>query len=290
MKLLAHLMCVAIALSGCVSITNPGQRIPALAPASAPTDAVGDTYVFSDGFVHQVLDVQGDQVTWVLGPAGILAQRSQDFFIPPHRWEHEGVQYSFEETHREGNIWPMKEGRKLTVSGRLTVEQPLGKQTFDQTWTCAIPQSERVQLTAGRFDTFVVDCARTSETGAHWQRRRFNYSPDLGHTVRIIEEMRAWAYPSYVFKQRDLTTFYTRVNKSYLEAFHQALSSAPSGQVFVHPDKSEDYRVELRSTYTTGKDKTCREVRVFEKKQATYTAHYCFTQGWWSLASIKTMP
>ncbi len=144
MKLLPSFVCVAIALSGCASINNPGQRIPPLAPASAPKDTIGDTYVFSDGLVHQVLAVLDDQVTWALGPAGILVQQSQDFFTPPRQWEHEGVQYSFEETHREGDIWPMKEGRKLIVSGRLTVDQPSGKQTFDQTWTCTVPQSERV--------------------------------------------------------------------------------------------------------------------------------------------------
>jgi hypothetical protein len=290
MKLQPLFVCMAIALSGCASINNPGQRIPPLAPASAPKDNVGDTYVFSDGFVHQVLAVRGDQVTWALGPAGILARRSQDFFTPPQQWEHEGIQYSFEETHRDGDIWPLKEGRKLIVSGRLTVDQPSGKQSFDQTWTCTVPQSERVQLATGRFDTFVVDCSRTSDTGAHWQRRRFNYAPSLGHAVRTIEEMRAWGYPGYVFKQRDLTNFYTQVSKSYLDAFHQALSSTPSGQVFVHPEKGEDFYIELRSTYTTGKDRTCREVRVFEQKQAKHTAHYCFTQGWWSLASIKTTP
>lgn len=276
-----------IVLAGCTSIENPGKRIPALSQATRPAYTVGDTYLYSDGYVEEVVSIQPHHITWALGPAGVLVTRSSNFFDPTIQWKLDNITYKADLSSRSGSLWPMHEGIDETLHAQITVEHKNGNQTFDQRWTCSVPQSERIQLRSGGFDTFVVECQRQSESGAHWQRRRFNYAPEIGHYVRVIEEMKAHGYPGYVFKQRDLVYFQNKKSQEFISKFQTALTTVVSGHSFSLTDNGHVYKFELLSTSTNTENLLCRTLRVEDAFQALSKAQYCLQSGYWAIRTLS---
>lgn len=274
-------------LTACASIENPGKKIAAIPPADIRSNQVGDTYVYSDDFTEEVISIEPHQVTWALGPTSIVAVRSTNFFDPTLKWQLDGITYKFEPSSKSGSLWPLHEMASETLVGQLVVEHKNGVQSFDQQWTCKVTHSEHLQLKTGEYDTFVVDCHRQSDTGAHWQRRRFNYAPSLGHPVRIIEEMRAHGYPGYVFKQRDLVYFRHGLPSDFTTSFQTALSTHHSGQVFSYERDDMRYRAELVSTSMSDSGLLCRELNVHDEHALDYSAWYCLTAGKWTLKELK---
>ena len=274
-------------LTGCSSIENPGKKIADLASAPMPAYKAGDTFVYNDGYSEQVLSVAVNEVSWALGPTATVVTRTPNFFDPPLKWELEQTKYQFIKSSRLGSLWPMQKGAKESLSGQMTTENRNSVQSFDQRWDCDVTHSEQIKLSVGSFNTFVVDCKRQSESGAHWQRRRFNYAPSLGHYVRVIEEMRAYGYPGYVFKQRDLMYYRTKNSDNFISTFQHALGTLSSGQSFTADNNGFIYKAELKSTSMNESKMICRELQVTDERSKNYLADYCLTNGAWSIRALK---
>jgi hypothetical protein len=76
--------------------------------------------------------------------------------------------------------------------------------------------TERVSVTAGTFDSYVISCKRYSDDGRTWRAtRRFYYAPDLGHYVIREDNYRnrsnkkrqlvSYGFNSTVLPQKDQT-------------------------------------------------------------------------------------
>lgn len=283
MRRLLALAIVVSTIAGCASIENPGKKIPEINSAPLHSYSLGDTFVFSDGYTETVIATSPTEVTWALGPSPTTAVRSVNFFDPTIKWKWDGMSYRFEKSSRTGALWPMREGLEQSLAGQLIVDHRNGSQSFDQQWTCRVTHSERLQLKVDSFDTFVVDCKRQSESGAHWQRRRFNYDPTLGHYVRVVDEMKAHGYPGYVFKQRDLVYFRTGSSENYTSAFQKALSTLSSGEVFTYESNGAAYKAELKTSSMSEAGVLCRSIDVQDEQSANYSAEYCLTDSIWTL-------
>jgi hypothetical protein len=287
MKRMLLITATLSALAGCASIENPGKKIPAIPSAPINTYSVGDAFVYSDGYVEEVISTSPNEISWALGPMATVATRTVNFFDPTIHWQMSGSTYKFAKSSQAGSLWPMQEGAAESLIGQMTVEHRNGSQSFDQTWSCNVSHSERLDLSSGSFDTFVVDCRRQSESGAHWQRRRFNYAPTLGHYVRVIEEMRAHGYPGYVFKQRDLVYYRVKNSVQFTSTFQKSLGTLNSGQSFDAENNGLTYTAEIRSTSMNEAQIVCRELQVRDERSESYRADYCLTSGFWSLRSMK---
>lgn len=287
MKKVILSLAVLSGVAGCASIENPGKKISALEQAPLQTYSVGDAFVYSDGYTEEVIATSPIEVTWALGPASTVVTRTTNFFDPPLKWKLGDTSYKFVKSARSGTLWPMHEGAAESLTGQLSVEHRNGIQPFDQKWDCGVTHSEQLKLSIGSFDTFVVDCKRQSESGAHWQRRRFNYAPNLGHYVRVIEEMRAHGYPGYVFKQRDLIYFRSKNSKSFTSKFQEALGSLGSGQSFAADNNGHTYKAEIQTTSMSDSEMICRSLQVVDERSLSYLAEYCLTNGIWSIRNLN---
>ena len=287
MRIFTALAFVLLSVAGCVSIENPGKKIPEINTASIHSYGLGDNFVFSDGYTETVIAIAPNEVTWALGPSPTSVVRSVNFFDPTIRWKLDGMSYKFEQASRTGALWPMREGLEQMLSGQLTVDHRNGSQSFDQKWTCGVSHSERIHLKLGSFDTFAVDCMRQSDSGAHWQRRRFNYAPAIGHYVRVIEEMKAHGYPGYVFKQRDLVYFRIGNSADFTSAFQKAMNTLSSGQVFSYENNGLTYKAEFQSSSMSEAGIMCRTLDVQDEHLLSYSTDYCLIDSVWSLTKMQ---
>jgi hypothetical protein len=99
---------------------------------------------------------------------------------------------------------------------------------LSRTWTCAVEGTERVSVTAGTFDSYVIACKRYSDDGRTWRAtRRFYYAPDLGHYVIREDNYRnrsnkkrqlvSYGFNRTVLPQKDQTTLNRKLQMALTE-------------------------------------------------------------------------
>ena len=283
----------ALVVSGCASIDNPGVAIAPMAAAGLPSYAVGDLYVYSDGYIEEVLGTSGDRVQWALGHGGVVADKKVDFTHPALHWSHAGVDYGFHETSVTGALWPLRVGASVTIRGAQTAQAPEQSgqvESYDEQWRCSVPGAERLTLSAGVFDTFVVDCERRSASGAHWQHRRLNYAPNVGHYVRSIEEMRTWGQSSHLFQQRDLALYRPHPSLDDANRIEHALRTLKSGESDEWEGTSGSRRLQVLSSAQDDAGHFCRSVSFSGLSDHAYVAQLCHIGGRWVHQNVVLQP
>ena len=173
-SLLALALSAAL-LGGCSSIANIGENIgstlgleagtdPAqrLAPAPAPVYAPGDSFVFNDNgrtTQEQVVSVAPDRVVWT-NDSGLIWTKDTALVTPQLRWSsHPELgrgQQSI--TGSPEQLFPLREGNVIAYSVRGSSENlPAG---WQEEHRCVVAGQEDVEVPAGRFTTFRIDCQR----------------------------------------------------------------------------------------------------------------------------------
>lgn len=181
-SLTAAVIC-ALALAGCTSgqsIDGSGAR-PAqgLAPAPAPIYSPGDTFVYDDGgtvTTERVVSTSPDRVVWT-NDGGLIWTKDTAVVTPPLMWSDDpelgrGRQTIIGSPHQ---LFPLQEGNVVAYSVRGSSENaPAGWQDEHR---CAVAGQETVEVRAGRFDSFRVDCQRKD------YRDIYYYSPTVQNYV-----------------------------------------------------------------------------------------------------------
>ena len=287
---------LTLALTGCVSIKNPGVEIAPMPIAATPMPVSGDFFVFSDGYIEEVVATNELSTHWSLGYGSTQAIKRHEIELMPIEWESGTTKYSFTIQNQSRSLWPLSVGNKADISATATATTDNVSQQFSEDWACNVPKSMRLTLAAGQFDTFLIDCRRSSAPGAHWQRRRLNYAPSLGHYVRAIEEVRTHSFPGYVFKQRDLIDFRKFTPSSNTEnrqtLIQTALNKQPAGTSLALPGATTG-AVEsllLGASFLTKENLHCRQVKFSSDSYRPFTATLCNTSGGWRYAGIVVEP
>ncbi|MEQ8285931.1 hypothetical protein [Thalassospira sp.] len=162
---------------------------PELAPASLPSFGVGDAFVFDSGRAIYVKSLNGDRVEWN-GGGDYRFETTADFTGPNLDWSYtdqEDRKRTGSATVKEGSetIWPLSVAKFVRVSTKSENIDPDTGDTnsFDQWLTCKVPATETVEVPAGTFDSFVIECARYYK---QWwmQTTRWWYAPDVGFYVK----------------------------------------------------------------------------------------------------------
>ena len=286
------LLLLSLALSGCVSIKNPGIEIAPMSSASTPVPVIGDFYVFSDGYIEEVVGSNALSTHWSLGYGSTQAIKRHEIELLPVEWESGKTKFSLEIQNQSRSLWPLSVGNKSEISATVTATTDNVSQQFSEDWNCSVPKSMRLTLAAGQFDTFLIDCRRSSASGAHWQRRRLNYAPSLGHYVRAIEEVRTHSFPGYVFRQRDLIDFrkFTpSTNTDNRQALMQtALNKQDAGTSLALPGATTAAAESmlLGASFLTKDNLHCRQAKFSAVFYSPFTATLCNRPGGWRYADI----
>lgn len=150
-----------------------------------PIYNLGDEFVWSSGHVDRVLRVGADNVVWrSTDGTGQTAFRSFD--VPPLEWQSGTAEGSSKIDIDPQTVWPLEIGKEIQfevfVSSRKLDQDEVSEGI--ETWRCARNADEKIDVPAGRFETFVVTCVRDPVPDGDWRRRVWFYAPAVRHYVR----------------------------------------------------------------------------------------------------------
>ena len=162
----------------------PPTELSELPPAPKPIYAPGDTYVFNDdGLIVQeeVVSVSPDRVVW-RNDSGLIWTTGTDVVTPPLAWSSDpelgrGRQSVIGDP---STLFPLRGGNVVAFGVRGSSEVvPTGWQDENR---CVVAGQETVEVSAGRFTTFRIDCERKDYVS------RIYYAPVVQNYVLRIRQ------------------------------------------------------------------------------------------------------
>lgn len=240
---------------------------PALPPAPLPEYGVGDAFAFDNNRVHSVAALSGARITWDAGADFRYATLS-NFVLPRLSWSW---------TRADGTtasgmaapdappdaLWPLRVGNRTTYSSTETYREADGKASSRrQWWKCWVAGTERVEVPAGRFDTYEIVC--DGHNSGYWsQRSRWFYAPAAGHYVRRILD-----FPGADSQKMDLVAYGPRplslpaaADRLRAETVQRALEKSISGRMVAAEGGGYVIAVTPLRTVRTPAGIFCREYR-----------------------------
>ncbi|WPZ32258.1 SPOR domain-containing protein [Thalassobaculum sp. OXR-137] len=187
------LLLLAIAtvlLSGCSSVggigdsltgTPPADQLP---PAPAPIYAAGDTFVYTENGQptrEQVVSVAPDRVVWT-NDSGLIWTKDTALVTPQLRWSSHPELGRGQQTiiGSPEQLFPLQEGNVIAYSVRGSAENaPAG---WQEEHRCVVSGQEDVQVPAGTYTTFRIDCQRKDFLDSYF------YSPVVQNYVLRVRD------------------------------------------------------------------------------------------------------
>lgn len=180
-----------VLLSGCSSIGNIGDTFSGssapenrLAPAPVPIYAAGDTFVYSENGQatrEQVVSVAPDRVVWT-NDSGLIWTKDAALVTPQLRWSSHPELGRGQQTiiGSPEQLFPLQEGNVIAYSVRGSAENaPAG---WQEEHRCAVSGQEDVEVPAGTYTTFRIDCQRKDFLDTYF------YSPVVQNYVLRIRD------------------------------------------------------------------------------------------------------
>lgn len=157
-----------------------------IARPPVPSYELGDAFVFDDGRVEQVAQVDGDVVTWS-GLQGGPYQRRRNFITPVMGWRNDQGEGRRNVSGPADALWPLKPGRSVRFSV-ITESHAAGAKRWERNlalWVCKVDTTTEIDVPAGRYAVNPITCDRFSPVNMRLQERvTWDYSPEIGHYVR----------------------------------------------------------------------------------------------------------
>lgn len=190
-----HLMALAtLFLAGCSSIGSIGDLVGSgsagsapedrLPPAPAPIYAAGDTFVYTENGLptrEQVVSVAPDRVVWT-NDSGLIWTKDTAVVTPQLRWSTHPELGRGQQTiiGSPEQLFPLQEGKVIAYSVRGSAENaPAG---WLEEHRCAVTGQEDVEVPAGTFTTFRIDCQRKDFLDTYF------YSPVVQNFVLRVRD------------------------------------------------------------------------------------------------------
>jgi hypothetical protein len=187
---LLFLAFATVLLSGCSSVGSIGDSLTGsppqdrLPPAPAPIYAAGDTFVYTENGQptrEQVVSVAPDRVVWT-NDSGLIWTKDTALVTPQLRWSSHPELGRGQQTiiGSPEQLFPLQEGNVIAYSVRGSAENaPAG---WQEEHRCAVSGQEDVQVPAGTYTTFRIDCRRKDFLDSYF------YSPVVQNYVLRIRD------------------------------------------------------------------------------------------------------
>jgi len=275
---------------------------PELAPATLPDFGIGDAFVFDSGRAIYVEKISGDNFVWN-GGGDYRFETSADFTGPNLEWSYtdkEDRKRSGTTTIKEGSqsLWPLEYDKMVRVSTKSeNIDPDTGKvNSYDQWLTCKVPATERIEVPAGTFDTYVIECSRYYK---QWwmQTTKWWYAPEIGFYVK---RDRSWN--SGTDHSEELLTYGpapTKIAKNAQEQLAKTVQTALENNNSGDAEKTHAGSIEIVvtpiKTVQTDKGIWCRTYRqelTARKRTSQQVKSACRTETGWviedQVAEVKT--
>lgn len=146
--------------------------------------SVGDSFTFDNPtLTWSVVGVEGERVSW-RSDRGDEQVTGHDPLLPALEWKNPtqgGGRRSISDV--KGALFPLKAGNRMTFTSEVeswtTTEGTAGDvQSWRYNWSCSVNDAETIEVQAGSFETYKVQCGRYKPT-----ELVFYYAPRVGHYV-----------------------------------------------------------------------------------------------------------
>ncbi len=154
-----------------------------------PVYAPGDTFVYSDGRIETVAEIDGEQVHWRSNDGTVLTAY-RNFILPAIRRDTDLISEQTTVDVGPGALWPLKAGREIsftanTEAAHKTRPSPRGGSA--SRWHCLVEAPRTVSVAAGTFDALRVVCRTSTPSAQEPTERVWYYAPRIRHYVRRQE-------------------------------------------------------------------------------------------------------
>ena len=208
--LLAAVAVSGIILGGCVAKdfapTSPYAGAQEVVGVPLPDYRMGTKFIYSNGTWEKVVKVGQGQVEWV-NQRGNTSVTKVDFTYRSLQWRNKKfhghrkfapVKYWL--SSPPATLWPLVPGNLASYDeiGVWTGEDGI-EHSYGAFWHCEVKKAEKVQVSAGEFDTWKLNCSRYSNSRKYpgalsWEDKSWNYAPLINHWV--VEEQDYHSYRS----------------------------------------------------------------------------------------------
>ncbi len=157
------------------------KALPVLAP--------GDTFVYSDGRIETVTEIDGERVHWQSNDGTVLTAY-RNFILPALRRDTALVSEQTTVDVGPGALWPLKAGREVSFTAKTEVARktrPSPRGGSAVRWDCLVEAPRAVSVAAGTFDALRVGCRTSTPSAQGPVERVWFYAPRIRHFVRRQE-------------------------------------------------------------------------------------------------------
>lgn len=228
-----------------------------------PRYTPGDNFTYSDGRTETVIEVSGEMIRW-RNDLGFVFSQLPNPILPRMSWQRDGRRGETTLDALPDLLWPLQAGAAAEfVARRRVIEADGTRHDFVQHWRCRVAAPEAIALPAGRFDSWPLFCERRDDLGQLREKRRWWYSPMVGHVV-ATEEMR-----DGVFSRRELIAWRRLepgpepTDNPAAVLFQQALEKVASGQELSWTSPDGRHKVTVAPLRTFQREALyCRDFRL----------------------------
>lgn len=150
-----------------------------------PSYETGSRFVYADGEVETVVNVEGPHVRW-RSNRGASFSTYHNFVLPRLDWRSPGESGQRVLNAAPDDLWPLKAGTEVSFAATTVVqydERPDNLSKRHETWRCRLEGIETVSIRLGTFETQKIVCdGRADPAGTHLRRVWF-YAPEIRHYV-----------------------------------------------------------------------------------------------------------
>jgi hypothetical protein len=168
--------------------------------ANPPIYTPGEVFVFDNGRVEHVREVNGQRVTWA-ARSGRTYVRSANPVVPILEWRYRGQTGERVIRGDPDRLWPLRPGAtaRFQTLNIARMEDTGRTRRSVHLWTCRVGSMEQVDTPAGDFDAYPIVCDRFSPNSMRvLERITWRFAPDVGHYVaREARNMRTGEAESF---------------------------------------------------------------------------------------------
>lgn len=197
-----------------------------------PRLAVGDRFSFDNPAVTwKVERIEGERIFW-RADSGDEQVTGLNPVLPALAWRSAGQGRGRRLiTDMSAPFFPLRVGKRLTFKSTVSTDTP--PYAWEFTWTCEMLGTETVAVTAGRFETYRIQCGRQRP-----DELTFSYAPRVGHYVRMVS--RPGAGTDRV--TRELTDFRSRNYIAYVDPMTTAMAEGDGDGMAAAPTDGAEAR------------------------------------------------
>lgn len=260
------LLLLSLLLTGCIDAIRQQPPLADPGAATLPRYQIGDRRYLSNGRYEEVIELDGDVVTWRVSN-GTRYRARRNFIFPELLRESRGRRVVNEFEASGDLLWPLESGNKgWFAARRITLDKGSGRRVESKRdWYCRVDDGQRLQAAAGHFDTYRVECERTNAMGKFRQRWYWYYSPLLEQVVlrRVESPTRRERQLELVAFQPSLGMLSKVESNAYRARFQWVMEHLASGNTDWYEVRNAAHRIAVipLQTLRLGDGHYCRTYR-----------------------------